>query len=446
MAKILLAEDDEIMRVTLYDRLVANQWLVDGVADGRQAMAALEKKSYQLIISDIKMPGLDGIKMLQHVRQIAPQTDVILMTAYGGVEDAISCLKQGAADYLLKPFDMDDLTIRVNRILQMQEVKIRCATLEEARGRKAIIGQSRSIEEVKKLIARVAPTDSTVLITGESGTGKELVADAIHRQSKRAAKPFIRINCGAIPENLIESELFGHERGAFTGAHARKIGKFELADGGTLLLDEIGDLPLPLQVKLLRVLQEREIERLGGESPIEVDVRILCATARNLLQAVKEGSFREDLFYRLQVIPIEVPPLRKRKEDIPLLCEHFLEEFSAGRTDRLTVNRAARECLQEYDYPGNIRELRNVMERVSVLAAGPVIDIPDLPADLCRDMENRASEKFETLNLAEAVGRTERLCILRALDRTGGNKTESAKLLGISRKNLWEKMKHHNLE
>jgi len=446
MAKILLAEDDEIMRVTLYDRLVANEWHVDQVTDGRQALAALEKKSYHLVISDIRMPGLDGVGLLRHIQQNSPRTDVILMTAFGGVEDAVSCLKQGAADYILKPFDMDDLTIRVNRILQMQEVKIRCASLEEECGRKKIIGTSAAIEVVRQMIRRVAPTDSTVLITGESGTGKELVADAIHRQSKRAEKRFVRINCGAIPENLIESELFGHERGAFTGAHTRKIGKFELADGGTLLLDEIGDLPLQLQVKLLRVLQEREIERLGGTTPIEVDVRILCATAKNLLAGVKEGSFREDLFYRLQVIPIEVPPLRKRKEDIGLLCEHFLEKFKGTQGDRLVLTRSAMECLTDYDYPGNIRELRNIIERVSVLSTGPIIDLEDLPADLRKRDRQEPTDTGMPLSLAVAVGRAERWCILQALDRTGGNKTESARVLGISRKNLWEKMKLHHLE
>jgi len=446
MAKILLAEDDEIMRVTLYDRLSANKWQVDQAADGSQALSALEGKRYHLVISDIRMPGLDGIKLLQHIKQNAPLTDVILITAYGGVEDAVACLKQGAADYILKPFDMDDLTIRVNRILQMQEVRIRCASLEEDRGSRKIIGCSAALEEVRRLIRRVAPTDSTVLITGESGTGKELVADAIHRQSGRAEKPFIRINCGAIPENLIESELFGHERGAFTGALARKIGKFELADGGTLLLDEIGDLPLQLQVKLLRVLQERELERLGGTTTIAVDVRILCATAKNLLVAAKEGTFREDLFYRLQVIPIEVPPLRKRKEDIVPLAEHFLEEFSQGRHDRLVLSRSAMDCLVDYNFPGNIRELRNIVERLSVLVAGPLIEVGDLPADLLQEERREPAENGEALNLARAVTQAEKRCILRALDFAGGNKTEAARMLGISRKNLWEKMKAQQLE
>jgi len=446
MAKILLAEDDEIMRVTLYDRLVANKWQVDQAADGRQALVALEKKNYHLVISDIRMPGLDGLNLLHHIKQNAPKTDVILITAYGGVEDAVSCLKQGAADYILKPFDMDDLTIRVNRILQMQEVRIRCAVLEEDRGSRKIIGHSQALEEVRQLIRRVAPTDSTVLITGESGTGKELVADAIHRLGRRAEKPFIRINCGAIPENLIESELFGHERGAFTGALTRKMGKFELADGGTLLLDEIGDLPLQLQVKLLRVLQERELERLGGTTPIAVDVRILCATAKNLIEEVRKGAFREDLFYRLQVIPIEVPPLRKRKEDIAPLADYFLEEFSRGRNTLLALSRSAMECLMHYDFPGNIRELRNIVERLSVLAAGPVIEIADLPADLREGKNTETPENDETLNLAKAVARAERQCILHALDRSGGNKTETARMLGISRKNLWEKMKAQRLE
>ncbi|MDH4318945.1 MAG: sigma-54 dependent transcriptional regulator, partial [Desulfobulbaceae bacterium] len=283
-----------------------------------------------------------------------------------------------------------------------------------------------------------APTNSTVLITGESGTGKEMVASAIHDLSLRAEKPYIKLNCGAIPEQLIESELFGHEKGTFTGAHCRKIGKFELADSGTILLDEIGDLPLSLQVKLLRVLQEKELERLGGSHPIKVDVRIICATAKNLTEQVKQGHFREDLYYRLQVIPIEVPPLRARKEDIPALCAHFLGDLSQDRSRSFSLSPQAAQCLQNYHFPGNIRELRNILERATVLASGPFIETKDLPADLSGVLPEKENAD---VTLAQAVAEAEKTCIFNALKKTGYNKTETAKILGISRKNLWQKLK-----
>lgn len=444
MARILLVEDDEIMRITLHDRLKANNWRVKEASDGNEALQLLERNHFHIVVSDIRMPGLDGISLLKHIKHVSPDTEVILMTGYGCVEDAVQCLKQGAADYMLKPFDMDDLTIRINRLLQLQTFRIKCESMAEDLGGGKIIGSGPACREMLQLITKVADTNSTVLITGESGTGKELVAAALHQQSSRADKPYIKINCGAIPEHLIESELFGHEKGAFTGAHARKVGKFELADGGTLLLDEIGDLPLPLQVKLLRVLQERELERLGGSQTIQVDARIICATAKDLAQAVKDGEFREDLFYRLQVIPIEVPPLRKRREDIPALCAHFLADFSKGRPHTFSLSERALNCLQNYHFPGNIRELRNILERATVLAAGPVIDLEDLPADISgfSGISNITSQQQnEPQTLAEAVAEAERNCIAKALQKTGNNKSEAAKILGISRKNLWEKLK-----
>ena len=363
MTRILLAEDDEIMRITLFDRLSGLGFDVDQEENGKDALARIRENSYQLIISDIKMPGLDGIRLLEETMQVSPDTDMILMTAYGNVEDAVECLRKGATDYLLKPFDMDDLTIRVNRILSHRRIKARCLPLEEDVKTKKIVGSSPATIEMKEMLSRVAQSDSTVLITGESGTGKELAAAAIHYQSNRASSPYIKINCGAIPENLMESELFGHEKGAFTGAAARKPGRFEMADGGTLLLDEIGDLPLQLQVKLLRVLQEKEFERLGGIKPVKVNVRVICATAKDLTTEIMNGTFRDDLFYRLQVIPVNIPPLRERKEDIPELCQHFLKEFSLMRGMGLSLSGGATECLLGYDFPGNIRELHNIIER-----------------------------------------------------------------------------------
>jgi DNA-binding NtrC family response regulator len=443
MARILLVEDDEIIRITLYDRLRKQGFEVDQEENGKSALARLETTPYHLVISDIRMPGLDGLSLLEKTRKISPETEIILMTAYGSVEHAVDCLRLGAADYILKPFDMDDLTIRVNRILNGQLLRARCSSLEESNRPHRIIGTSKVVRQLQELLSRVAVSDATVLISGESGTGKELAAAAIHYQSPRARGPYIKINCGAIAENLIESELFGHEKGAFTGAATRKCGRFELADGGTLLLDEIGELPLHLQVKLLRVLQEKEVERLGGQRPVRVDVRIICATGRDLAEEVRRGTFREDLFYRLQVIPIQIPPLRDRREDIPELCAHFLREFSIGKSQALMLSPGALNCLMNYGFPGNIRELRNILERASVLSVAPLIDLLELPGDLTG---RTAEAESPSTNLAEAVTRTEKQCILKALHRSGGNKTEAAVLLGISRKNLWEKMKARGIE
>ncbi len=443
-ARILLAEDDEIMRVTLHDRLVADGWQVDEARDGDEAGKLAEENFYHLVLSDIRMPGMDGTELLAKLQRLSPITDVILMTAFGNVEDAVTCLKKGAADYILKPFDMDDLVIRMKRILEAQAIRARCVSLEEScpESRSAIVGSSRVTRSLLNLIGQVAITDSTVLITGESGTGKELVARAIFQGSKRSEQPYIRVNCAAIPEGLMESELFGHEKGAFTGAEARKIGRFEMANGGTLLLDEIGEMPLHLQAKLLRVLQEREIERVGGTRTVKVDVRILCATAKNLVEEVRLGNFREDLFYRLQVIPVNVPPLRERREDIPELCHFFLEEFMRERGAPLELSPEALDALGEYDFPGNIRELKNIMERVSVLCHGPLIHPWDLPIDL-GGKSDPGDEKVQ--KLSEAVAQAERACLMKALRHTDGNRTEAAKILGISRKNLWEKLKHHSL-
>jgi two-component system response regulator AtoC len=445
MPRILLAEDDEIMRETLYDRLTMNGWQVDGVGDGKKALDLLNQNFYQVVLSDIRMPGLDGTRLLNKIIKISPETDIIMMTAYGSVENAVECLKKGAAVYILKPFDMDDLMIRVRRLLEIQTIKAKCVLLEERCGvaQVPIVGSSQPIKNMLSTIDQVANTDATVLITGESGTGKELVAAAIHFESQRAKGPYIRINCAAIPENLMESELFGHEKGSFTGADVRKIGKFEAANGGTILLDEIGEMPLALQSKLLRVLQEREIERVGGNKTIKVNVRIICSTSKNLVAEARKGNFREDLFYRLQVIPIEVPPLRERKEDIPELCRHFLDEFSREKNEPLQMTDQAIRALMVYDFPGNVRELKNIIERISVLATEPVIEPWHLPADFAGNSDGE--RELTSLNLSTALAATEKACLLAALRTTDGKRAMAAELLGISRKNLWEKLKQHRL-
>ncbi len=445
MPRILLAEDDEIMRISVYDRLNKNEWQVDEAEDGLMAMNFCEKHQYNLIISDIRMPGLDGLSLLQHVHTQSPETDVIIMTAYGSVDNAIDCLRKGAADYILKPFDLDDLIIRVNRLLEAQALKTKCEVLEENCKREAgrkLFGDSPPMQQVYTLIEQVAPTKATILVTGESGTGKELAARSIHEASNRQNQPFVSINCAAIPDGLMESQLFGHERGAFTGADQKRKGKFELADKGTLLLDELGDLPGPLQAKLLRVLQESQFERVGGSKSISVDVRILACTSKDLQKEAEAGRFRQDLLYRLQVIPLKMPPLREHKEDIEILCNIFLQEFNSLHGKSVTITSEAIACLKGYDFPGNARELRNLMERASVLCRGPEITPADLPTDL-RQLSKPDDVGF---NLSDNMAIAEQHCLKRALSQSDGNRTNTAKLLGISRKNLWEKLKNHNIQ
>jgi two-component system response regulator AtoC len=391
------------------------------------------------------MPRLSGLELLHHIRKQNPDTDIIIMTAYGSIDDAISCLRQGATDYILKPFDIDDLIIRVTRLLDQQAIKTRCELLEascKTANNYTLFGNSEPMQRVYSLIKLVAPTNSTILITGESGTGKELAARAIHKASPRHDKPFVSINCPAIPDGLMESELFGHEKGAFTGADQRRKGKFELADGGTLLLDELGDLPGPLQAKLLRVLQESQIERVGGSKSIRVDVRIISCTAKDLQKEVEAGRFRADLLFRLQVIPLKMPPLREHNEDIETLCQVFLGEFNTQHGRTVTIGKEAINCLKQYNFPGNVRELRNIMERASVLCRGTEITAEDLPHELGEIPALAAADG----SLSEKLAIVERGFLQQALIASKGNRTEAARLLGISRKNLWEKMRAHALE
>ena len=444
MVKILLAEDDEIMRISVYDRLKQFDWHIDQVENGLDGVKMLKTNDYHLLISDIRMPGLDGLKLIQKVKELSPETDVIIMTAYGSVKDALDCLRKGASDYILKPFDMDDLIIRCNRLLDFQRVKDQVVTLQEnchvRRG--DLIGNTPAMQQIYTIIEQAAPTNATILITGESGTGKELAARAIHRASPRCKNPFVSINCAAIPDGLMESEMFGHERGAFTGADRKRKGKFELADNGTLLLDELGDLPGPLQAKLLRVLQEGEFERVGGSRTIEVNVRVLACTSKDLQKEVNEGRFRQDLLFRLKVIPITMPALRDHREDIFELCSHFLKEFNSPHNIPFSLSQEALSCLEAYSFPGNVRELRNLMERASVLSSGPVIHPEDLPTELA------AIEGSEDVgyNLADNMAVAEKACLRKALNYCTGNKTKTSKLLGISRKNLWEKLKNYNID
>jgi two-component system response regulator AtoC len=441
MQRILLAEDDVNLRRQLEDHLRGCGWQVKTAASTEEAHALLTRSDYHLVLGNSRLCDPD---LLRRVGERSPHTGLFLMSASGSLADGLAWLDHGAADYLRIPFAPDDLLLRVHRFFVQQTAQTgRPVPTDRCRSRYGgIIGRSEPIRRLFSLIDRIGPTDSTVLITGESGTGKELAATALHRASGRAHRPCVRINCAAIPEGLLESELFGYERGAFTGALARKPGRFELADHGTLLLDEIGELPLGLQAKLLRVIECGECQRLGGTQTIRTDVRLLCATARDLKQEAAAGRFRQDLRYRLSVIPLHMPTLRERPEDIPLLAAHFLRLFSRRRGCSQSLANETLACLQRYDFPGNVRELKNIIEQVSVLAAGPVIGPADLPVEVqpCLDADEEAVRP-----LGEAVAGAERQCILRGLARCGGNRSQTAALLGISRKNLWEKMRRHGI-
>jgi len=420
----------------------------------------MKLKSYDAVISDLKMPRIDGMALLHHVIEHYPDTPVVILTAHGTIGGAVDALKIGAFDYITKPFDQEDIKNSLRKAIRMRELneaKVHNLSSDETHnGRFGIIGQSPEMQAMFNIIDKVARQPSTVLVTGESGTGKELIAKALHQQSDRKSKPFIRINCAAIPTTLMESELFGYDKGAFTGADQTKPGRFELADGGTLFLDEIGEISLEMQVKLLRALQESEFERVGGIKTIRVNVRIVTATNRDLLAATRNGSFREDLFYRLNVVPIQLPPLRSRTNDIPLLVDHFIEKYNTRLHKQVShLDDDAMIILQSYGWPGNIRELENVLERTMLFCDGDVILPDDLPPEL---VENSAEPSpIPSIHLPaggdtglkdvvkETTSRIEREYILLALEETKGNVTQAAKRLKISRKSLQNKMKEFNL-
>jgi two-component system NtrC family response regulator len=448
---ILVVDDEAAQRELLGGFLAKRGWSVELVASGTEALAILHRTTVDLVLADYKIPGLSGIDLLKAAKQLNPEIAVILITAYGSIASAVEAMKAGAYDYLTKPIELDELVHLINRIAERQrllaEVRELRTQLRERYRFEGIIGESGAMQAVLSLVARVAPTPATVLIRGESGTGKELIAKAIHYNSPRRDKRFLKVNIAALPETLLESELFGHEKGAFTGATERRIGRFEAAHGGTLFLDEIGDLPAPLQVKLLRVLQEREIERLGSHQPIPVDIRILAATNQDLERAVQERHFREDLYYRLNVFPIVLPPLRARREDLPLLIEFVLHTFATRLGKPVTaVSREAMEALLRYDYPGNVRELENILERAMILARHEAVYVEDLPLHL-RDNtpEAMGAPQTQQTSLSEVVRAVERQMILRALERHSGVQTRAAAELGISERVLRYKLHKHGL-
>ena len=446
--KILIIEDEKNMVWALTNALKQDGYQIESVLRGDQALSNIEKLDPDLVLLDIKLPGMDGISVLSAIRASGNDVPVIMMTAHGTLDTAIQAIKLGATDYLSKPFDLEEMKITVKKALQFGEMTKEIHFLKDELSKNlkdTIIGSSEKMQDLLQVAEQVAVSDATVLITGESGTGKEVIADFLYKSSGRSEMPFVKVNCGALTETLLESELFGHEKGAFTGAVGRKPGRFERADGGTIFLDEIGEIPLSIQVKLLRILQQKEFERVGGTETLSADVRILAATNRNLAEMVEQGSFREDLYYRLNVIPIEIPALRERKEDIPLLLEHFINKFADKmKREKLVIDDAAMECLVNYSWKGNIRELENLVERMVILSRGEVIKVDDLPKEI--KVKDNQEIPFYLPDSGIKLDEVEKDLIFQAMQRTDHNQTKAAKLLGISRHTLLYRLEKYGMK
>jgi DNA-binding NtrC family response regulator len=452
MNKILIVDDELNMRLVLSAMLKKEGYEVASASDGREALQILKSSKIAVVVTDLKMPDIDGMELLNHISEQHPEIPVIMITAHGTVATAVEALKKGALDYITKPFDIDELKNVISKAMKTRTLKESELFLPpEEIERTGIIGTSKSTLEIFEAIKRVAPTTTTIMITGETGTGKELVADAIHYNSPRKKNPLIKINCAAIAETLMESELFGYEKGAYTGAAITKPGKFELAHKGTLFLDEVGEIPRDMQVKLLRVIQEQEFERVGGLKTIKVDVRIIAATNQNLLQQVQAGNFREDLYYRLNVFPIDVPPLRERKEDILPLVDYFMDKFNKKLELSVAVDSEVKEMLLRYQWPGNIRELENLIERMMLLAKNNLITSEEVPLEFKAALDkiitapvDDGKKPFKDY-MRDHVENVERQMIIKCLEESGGNVTNAAKQLGLSRKGLQLKMIKYNL-
>ena len=462
MPHVLIVDDELNIRRVLAAMLAREGYEVTAAADGEQALAVLQKTPVHVVVTDLIMPRLGGMELLGRVAAEFPDVPVIVITAHGTVDSAVQALKAGAFDYITKPFEQEELKKVIAKATRAHEIERQNVHGPTKAGEKApLIGHSSAMRQIFEIVAKVAESPSTILITGESGTGKELIARELHQGSSRRDKPLIKVNCAAIPKDLVESELFGYERGAFTGAVGSKPGRFELADGGTLFLDEIGEIPVEMQVKLLRALQESEFERVGGIKTLHVDVRLIAATNRDLQALIADGRFREDLFYRLAVVPISLPPLRDRREDIPLLVHHFIGKYDQRLGKRVErVDEEAMQMLLAYSWPGNIRELENLMERSVLFADGPVILGSSLP-DALRERSSGATVPIAAVGplgaiaapsgasmkeiVRHAQAELEKELISRALEETGGNVTRAAKRLQISRKSLQVKMKELGL-
>jgi two-component system response regulator HydG len=443
--RVLIVDDDDAHRMMLKASLSVDGYLIEEAIDGDEAIRKVEKVFYDMILLDLKMKNIHGIQALQQIKQISPAIPVLIMTAYASIQTAVEGLKLGAFDYLIKPLDMDQVREKIREAISVDHVYLAKDSLKENLQQEFdfsdIIGNSKKILDLFEILMMVAPSDSTTLILGESGTGKELIADAIQRNSLRSNKPFITLNCAALPENLLESELFGHEKGAFTGATMRRQGRFELADQGTIFLDEIGDMSFATQAKILRVLQEGEFERLGGDKTLHVDVRVIAATNKNLEEEVQNGKFRQDLYFRLGVVPIEIPSLRERKKDIPLLAEYFLKK-SSQKNQRLIkgFTPEAIDVLSRYSWPGNVRELENVVERAVILTKQEMITPEALPPVFRQFSDQEQDSSLEEL-VGHSLKEVEKELILKTLKETGNNITHTAEILGITRRGLQYKLR-----
>ena len=446
-ARILVVDDNVTMRDSLRDTLGSEGYAVQAVENAIQAIAELERQEFDLILADLSLPRVSGLELLDRVKKSWPAVEVIVITGQGSIATAVDAIKRGAYHYVTKPFTADEILHLVGQALERRNLVHRKERLEEelslARGVHQLVGQSEPIQKIRAIIQTAAGSEATVLIQGESGTGKEIIANAIHAQSKRARGPLVKMNCAAVPETLLESELFGHEKGSFTGADRRRIGRFEQADGGTLFLDEVCEMHPRLQAKFLRALQEREIERLGSSTPIPVDVRIIAATNRDLKKALDEGVLREDLYYRLNVILLQVPALRERMDDVPILAMHFLRKYAARESAAMSgISEEAMNVLLSYSWPGNVRELENAVERGLVLGQGDRLQTQDLPPQVHRRTDDQHPLVPAHLTLEEM----EKLAIAQALRLTGGNKSEAAERLGIHRTSIYDKMRRYGIE
>lgn len=448
--RVLVVDDEANMRRVLEIMLARRGFKSDSAANGREAFEFLREQSVDLVISDLRMPEMNGIELLKQLRASGNEVPLIMITAQGTIESAVEAMRLGACDYLLRPFDVDTLDLAIGRVFAVQDMLQRNGFLrgEVDRNWHGLIGDSKAMRNIRTQIAQVAPTRASVLLTGETGTGKEVVARAIHKASDRHDRLFVPINCAAIPADILESELFGHEKGAFTGAVRERIGKFELAQGGTIFLDEITEMPVALQSKLLRVLQEGVVERVGGNRSIKLDLRVIAASNRAPRQAVQDGRLREDLYYRLNVFAIDLPPLRERREDLPALIEHFVAESAGAQRPQPTITEAALEYLRLYHWPGNVRELGNMVERGLILSGGRTLDLAHFPQDgdgAAPAVVASDAEAAADLRLDPAVAALESRMLAEALRRSGGNKTRAAQLLQISERSIFYKLKKYNL-
>ncbi|OHB36154.1 MAG: Fis family transcriptional regulator [Planctomycetes bacterium GWA2_39_15] len=453
--KILIVDDEKLMRVSLEDKLTKEGYAVSSLSNAVEGVKLLQSTNYDAVITDLRLPKMDGMDFLREIKKASPDTVVIIMTAYGSIENAVTAMKEGAYDYVTKPFSLEELIIKLQKALKHKDTIAENIMLKQRvlsqYGYDNMIGKSEGMKRVFEVISTVSNRDTTILIQGESGTGKELTAGAIHYNSNRRDGPFIKVSCAALNKEILESELFGHEKGSFTGAIKTRRGRFELADGGTIFLDDVDDIPLEMQVKLLRVLQEREFERVGGEETIPVNVRVICATKKDLKKLVQEGSFRQDLYYRLHVVTVQLPPLRERKEDIPLLVTYFIKKYATHQ--RVSINSMSQETLNlllSYNWPGNIRELENVIEHAVSFCTSDVIIPKNLPSNLI-DGETPSGifpielSTIDSIDLQETLSEAERKLLLWAYQKTNGNQVRMSEILRIPRTTLQNKLVKYNI-